>query len=97
MEIAVQQVPRIAAKRRISAFLALASRTLMRASASAICRCAALSQCPGALFKPLTDDLIHIETAIFVRKDQMRVSATDFIAVALAGITALELNPLEKR
>ena len=54
-------------------------------------------QRPGILFKPLTDELIRIETALFVRKDQMRASVKDFIAIALSGITALKLNPLEKR
>jgi len=54
-------------------------------------------QRPGVLFKPLTDELIRIETALFVRKDQMRSSVKDFIAAALSGITALKLNPLEKR
>jgi LysR family transcriptional regulator, benzoate and cis,cis-muconate-responsive activator of ben and cat genes len=54
-------------------------------------------QRPGALFKPLTDDLLRIETALFVRRDQMRSSVKDFIAVALSGIAALKLNPLEKR
>lgn len=49
------------------------------------------------LFKPLTDDLIRIETALFVRKDQMRASVKDFIAIASSGISALKLNPLEKR
>jgi hypothetical protein len=48
------------------------------------------------LFKPLTDDLIRIETTLFVRKDQMRSSVKDFLAVALRGIAALKLNPLEK-
>lgn len=54
-------------------------------------------QRPGVLFKPLTDELIRIETALFVRKDQMRASVKDFIAVALSSIRALKLNPLEKR
>lgn len=51
----------------------------------------------GVLFKPLTDELIRIETALFVRKDQMRASVKDFIAIALSGIVALKLNLLEKR
>ena len=54
-------------------------------------------QRPGVLFKPLTDTLIRIETALFVRKDQMRASVKDFIAIALSGIAALKLNPVEKR
>jgi hypothetical protein len=49
------------------------------------------------LFKSLTDDLLRIETALFVRKDQMNESVKDFIAVALAGIAALKHNPLDKR
>ena len=53
-------------------------------------------QRPGVLFKPLTDELIRIETALFVRKDQMRASVKDFIALALSGIGALKLNPVEK-
>jgi DNA-binding transcriptional LysR family regulator len=53
-------------------------------------------QRPGVLFKPLTDQLIRIETALFVRNDQMRSSVKDFLAVALSGIAALKLNPLEK-
>lgn len=51
----------------------------------------------GVVFKPLTDELIRIETALFVRKDQMRAPVKDFIALALSGIAALKLNPLEKR
>jgi DNA-binding transcriptional LysR family regulator len=51
----------------------------------------------GVLFKPLTDELIRIETALFVRKDQMRASVKDFITIAQSGIRALKLNPLEKR
>jgi len=54
-------------------------------------------QRPGVLFKSLTDDLLRIETALFVRRDQMNESVKDFIAVALAGIAAMKLNPLEKR
>jgi len=51
----------------------------------------------GVSFKLLTDELIRIETALFVRKDQTRTSVKDFIAIALSGIAALKLNPLEKR
>jgi DNA-binding transcriptional LysR family regulator len=51
----------------------------------------------GVLFKPLTDSLLRIETALFVRKDQMRSSVKDFIAVAISAIQELRLNPLEKR
>jgi hypothetical protein len=41
--------------------------------------------------------VLHVETALFVRKDQMRTLMKDFIVVALSGITALKLNPPEKR
>jgi DNA-binding transcriptional LysR family regulator len=51
-------------------------------------------QRPGVLFKPLTDDLLRIETAMFLRRDQMRTLAKDFIAAALSAITALKLNPV---
>ena len=54
-------------------------------------------QRPGVVFKPLTDNLLRIETALFVRKDQMRASVKDFIAVALSSIAALKLNLLEGR
>jgi len=54
-------------------------------------------QRPGVLFKPLTDSLLRIETALFVRKDPMRSSVKDFIAVAISAIQELRLNPLEKR
>ncbi|MGC1782054.1 MAG: LysR substrate-binding domain-containing protein [Acidobacteriaceae bacterium] len=50
----------------------------------------------GVLFKPLTNGLIRIETALFARKNQMRTSVRDFIAIVLSGIAALKLNPLEK-
>ncbi|MGC1781198.1 MAG: LysR family transcriptional regulator [Acidobacteriaceae bacterium] len=60
-------------------------------------RSASRFQRPGVLFKPLTDELIRIETALFVRKDQIRSAVKDFIAIALSDITALKLNPLEKR
>ena len=51
----------------------------------------------GVLFKPLTDELIRIESALFVRKDQVHASVKDFTAVALSSIAALKLNPLERR
>lgn len=60
-------------------------------------RSASRFQRVGVLFKPLTDEVIRIETALFVRKDQMRESVKDFIAIALSGVAALKLNPLEKR
>lgn len=40
--------------------------------------------------------LIRIETALFVRKDQMRASVKDFISLALSGIRTLKLNRMEK-
>lgn len=54
-------------------------------------------QRPGVVFKPLTDELIRIETALFLRRDQTRTSMKDFVAVALSGVAALKLNPLAKR
>lgn len=51
----------------------------------------------GVLFKPLTDELMRIETALFVRKDQMRASVKDFISLALSGIGTLKLNRVDKR
>ncbi len=53
-------------------------------------------QRPGVAFRPLTDDLIRFETALFVRKDQMQTPIKDFIAVALSAIAALKLNPVRK-
>jgi DNA-binding transcriptional LysR family regulator len=53
-------------------------------------------QRPGVLFKPLTDNLIRIETAMFLRKDQMRTSVKDFIAVAGSAIEALKLNSMDR-
>jgi DNA-binding transcriptional LysR family regulator len=49
---------------------------------------AARFQCPGVLFKPLTDKLSRIETALFVRRDQMHGEVQDFVNSMLA-----ELNP----
>lgn len=49
---------------------------------------AARFQCPGVLFKPLTDKLPRIETALFVRRDQMHGEVQDFVNSMLA-----ELNP----
>jgi DNA-binding transcriptional LysR family regulator len=51
----------------------------------------------GVIFKPLTDKLIRVETALFVRRDQMRATVKDFIEVASSAIAALKLNSLEKR
>jgi len=52
---------------------------------------------PGVVFKPLTDDLLRIETALFVRRDQMRSPVTDFIAAVLSKAAVMKLSPLEKR
>ena len=60
-------------------------------------RSASRFQRPGVLFKPLTDELIRVETALFLRNDQVRTSMKDFISVALSGIAALKLNPFVKR
>ena len=49
-------------------------------------------QRPGVLFKPLTDDLIRIETALFVRKDQMHSSVQDFMTVARSAIASQKLS-----
>ena len=40
---------------------------------------AARFQCSGVLFKPLTDKLLKIETALFVRRDQMHGDVRDFV------------------
>lgn len=49
---------------------------------------------PGILFKPLTDALMRIETAIFVRRDQMRETVKDFVSVAIAAVKTLKLSPI---
>jgi DNA-binding transcriptional LysR family regulator len=43
-------------------------------------------KCPGVLFKPLTDRLIRIETALFVRRDQMKGAVREFVNTALAEL-----------
>lgn len=47
---------------------------------------AARFQCPGVLFKPLTDKLIRIETVLFVRKDQMHGDLKNFVNAMLAEL-----------
>ncbi len=47
---------------------------------------AARFQCPGVLFKPLTDRLLKIETALFVRRDQMHGDVRDFVNSMLAQL-----------
>ena len=44
---------------------------------------------PGVLFKPLTDELMRIETGLFVRRGQMHEAVRDFINVADTGARAL--------
>lgn len=43
-------------------------------------------RCPGVLFKPLTDRQLCIETALFVRRDQMNGVVGDFIEAASAQL-----------
>ena len=71
--------------------------TAYRSGVALVPQSASRFQRSGVLFKPLTDDLLRIETALFVRKDAMRASVKNFIAIALSSIAALKLNPLEKR
>jgi DNA-binding transcriptional LysR family regulator len=47
---------------------------------------AARFQCSGVLFKPLTDKLLKIETALFVRRDQMHGDVRDFVNSMLAKL-----------
>jgi len=41
---------------------------------------------PGVLFKPLTDKLIKIETAVFVHRDQMRGEVKEFVDSLVAAL-----------
>ncbi|HEV2134297.1 MAG TPA: LysR family transcriptional regulator [Terracidiphilus sp.] len=66
------------------------------AAVALVPRSASRFQRSGVLFKPLTDELIRIETALFVRRDQMRAAIKEFVAVALPAIAALKLNPLAR-
>lgn len=66
------------------------------AGAALVPQSASRFQRSGVVFKTLTDDLIRIETALFVRKDQIHASVKDFITVALAAITTLKLNPFRR-
>ena len=47
---------------------------------------AARFQRAGVLFKPLTDKLIHIETALFVRRDKMHGDVLEFVNTALSEL-----------
>jgi len=49
---------------------------------------------PGVLVKPLTDELMRIETALFVRRNPMNETAKNFIGVAISRVQALRLNPI---
>lgn len=49
----------------------------------------------GVLFRPLTDHLLRIETAVFARRDQMDSLVKDFIGAVLSKAKALKLNPIE--
>jgi LysR family transcriptional regulator, benzoate and cis,cis-muconate-responsive activator of ben and cat genes len=66
--------------------------TAHRCGVALVPQSASRFQRPGVLFKPLTDDLIRIETALFVRKDQMHSSMQDFMKVARSTIAAQKLN-----
>ena len=48
----------------------------------------------GVVFKPLTDELMRIETAVFIRRNQMNETVKDFIAIAIAGVQTLNINPV---
>jgi len=43
-------------------------------------------QCAHVLFKPLTDKLIGIETALFVRRDSIHGEVGDFVNAAIAKL-----------
>lgn len=47
---------------------------------------AARFQCLGVLFKPLTDKLIRIETAVFARRDQMHDEIGEFVNSVIAEL-----------
>jgi len=49
---------------------------------------AARFQRSGVLFKPLTDKLIQIETALFVRRDKMHGDVLEFVNAALSELQA---------
>ncbi len=53
---------------------------------------AAHFQYPGVLFKPLTDKLLQIETALLVRRDQMHGGVQDFVNSALAAIQPAKID-----
>lgn len=61
--------------------------TAHRSGVALVPQSASRFQRSGVLFKPLTDHLIQIETALFVRRDQVHTSAQDFITVARSAIS----------
>lgn len=48
----------------------------------------------GVVFKPITDQLLRIETALLVRRDQMHGTMQEFVEVALSKFLPLKLLPL---
>lgn len=57
-----------------------------RSGVALVPQSAARFQCPGVLFKPLTDKLMRIETVLFVRRDQMHGAVREFVHTALAEL-----------
>jgi DNA-binding transcriptional LysR family regulator len=53
---------------------------------------AARFQRAGVLFKPLTDKLIQIETALFVRRDKMHGDVLEFVNAALSELQAPKID-----
>lgn len=65
-----------------------------RAGVALVPQSATRFQCPGVIFKPLTDDLLRVETAVFARRDRMHSLVKDLIVAVLAKIATLKLHPL---
>ncbi len=61
-----------------------------RSGVALVPQSAARFQCPGVLFKPLTDKLLRIETALFVRRDQMHGAVREFVHTALAELKSIK-------
>lgn len=49
-------------------------------------------QRPGVLFKPLTDKMIQIETALFVRRDKMHGDVLEFVNSALTELQSAKTD-----
>lgn len=49
---------------------------------------------PGIVFRPLTDQLMQIDTGLFARRDRMHDAVKDFLGVAIASIHALSPMPM---